>query len=260
MLDHHMIIVKIFKSAYTAPRGVLQLPAAGDPFVDLHCVALEEYDPVAQTFRFWNNWGSGWGDRGYGTMTLEYADEFFHEGWIYRPARWGLIPAKRERLAADTVDRVHLRQLWSVENPRVVGRLPGLGRDHNAKWQWYETMSPTLDSAVACIEVRNGFGLRMGWAFLRKISDCTAEITELLVWPTFRHAHIGSWLEIACHAQAATWGVQELHLIINETDSVVGPIRHAARHFADARGYSARWRTRTAPRSNATYIKPVELP
>ena len=27
MLDHHMIIVKIFKSAYTAPRGVLQLPA-----------------------------------------------------------------------------------------------------------------------------------------------------------------------------------------------------------------------------------------
>jgi hypothetical protein len=43
-----------------------------------------------------------------------------------------------------------------------------------------------------------------------------------------------------CHAQAAAWDVRELHLIVNETDSVVGPIRRAARHFADARSYSAR--------------------
>ncbi|MGA3353609.1 MAG: hypothetical protein ABSD85_10550 [Acidimicrobiales bacterium] len=239
MVDDHAIIVKIFKSAYNAPGGVLQPPATADPFVALHHVALESYDPVTCTFRFWNNWGSGWGDRGYGTMPLEYADEFFHEGWIYRHARWGPIPAKRAKLTAYEADHVHVRQLWSVENPRVAVCLPGLDPDHNAKWQWYETMSPTLD-CVACFEVRNGFGLRMGWAFVRQVSDNTAEITELFVWPTFRRAHIGSWLEGLCHAQAAAWDVRELHLIVNETDSVVGPIRRAARHFADARSYSAR--------------------
>jgi hypothetical protein len=259
-VDNHLIIVKVFRSAYTAPGGILQRPTPNDPFVALHSVALEEYDPETRNFRFWNNWGSAWGERGYGTMSMEYADEFFHEGWIYRHARWGSTPAKHAKLASYAVaEPARLRQLWSVENPRAVYRLPGLGRGHNAKWQWYETMSPTMDRAVACVEVRNGFGLRMGWAFVRKVSDSFAEITELFVWPTFRRAHIASFLEGLCHAQSTAWGVRELHLIINETDTVVGPIRHAARHFAEARSYSPHWRTRTAPRSDLTYVKSLEL-
>lgn len=257
MVDYQAIVVKVFKSAYTAPGGVLQPPGNADPLIDLHCVGLEGFDPVTKTFRFRNNWGSNWGDHGHGIMSMEYANEFFHEGWICRHARWGQTPEKEARLAAASGDRVRLRQLWSVENPRFIERIPGAVRGYNFRWQWHETTSPTLGCPVACVEIKNGFGLRMGWAFTRRITDSVAEITELFVWPTFRRAHIGTMLEGLCYGQAAIWGVQELQLIVNEADSVVGPIRHGARHFAKAQGYSERWRIRTAPRSGLTCLKPV---
>jgi hypothetical protein len=259
MVDHHMIIVKVYESAYDAPRGVLKLPSVGDLFVDLHCVSLHEYNPTTATFRFKNNWGEYWGDRGFGTMSMEYASEQFHEGWIFRPGRWGPVAAKQAMLAAPDIDRVRLRQVWSIENQREVRRLPGLGAGRNARWQWYESISPMLGRPIVGVEVRNGFGLRMAWAFVRDASEEVAEITELFVWPTFRRAYLGSWLEGACHFQAAEWGKKELHLILNESDSVVGPIRHAARHFADTLDYSARWRTREAPRAHTTFVKLVRV-
>jgi hypothetical protein len=59
----------------------------------------------------------------------------------------------------------------------------------------YETPSPTTGWPVLCVDVQNGFGLRMGWAFLRyrptaDAADAILEIPELFVWPTFRRMGI----------------------------------------------------------------------
>jgi GNAT superfamily N-acetyltransferase len=258
MVDHHMIIVSVFQSAYSAKNGVLSMPASDDSFVALHCVTVESYDESGHAFRFHNNWGSSWGDGGYGTMSLEYAQEYFHEGWIFRPARWGAIPAKRARISGLVADPRDLRRTWSIENPRFVGRLSGPGKNHNSRWCSYEAMSAVLDCPVTCIEVKSGFGLRMGWAFVRHLDDGVAEIPELFVWPAFRHAGIGAWLEAQCVAEAETKGFTEVNLILNETDSVVGPLRRQARCFASSRGYEMRWRSRVAPRAPATAVKHIE--
>ena len=54
----------------------------------------ESFDEQTQTFRFWNGWGPRWGKRGYGTMTLQYARDFYHEASVLRHARWGPSPYK----------------------------------------------------------------------------------------------------------------------------------------------------------------------
>ena len=74
----------------------------------------------------------------------------------------------------------------------------------------------------------------MGWAFFRHRQDPArvTEVTELYVWPTFRRLGIGTWLETFCVREAAGRGSAEIHLILNEADSVL-PLRRAGQ---DVRG------------------------
>jgi GNAT superfamily N-acetyltransferase len=127
--------------------------------------------------------------------------------------------------------------------------------------EMYETSSPTTGWLVLCVEVKNGFGLRMGWTFLKYRPDKgmrVMEIPELFVWPTFRRMGIGRFLEREAVKFAAKWGCGEIHLMMNEADSVVGPPRSAARLFAQAVGYEWRWRPEVAPRRPATAIKRLD--
>jgi hypothetical protein len=255
-LDSYIIAVEIFDSAYTAIRGNITDPKPGERSRGLHAVAVEQFDEITQTFRFWNNWGPGWGERGYGTMSLRYAREFYHEAFVLRHARWGPTKRKLPRLAAAT-DTREIRRLWSVENPRLVGPLPGPG-ERNSRWVRYETVSLVMDVPVTCYEIRTGYGLRMGWAFFRHIQHPTplTEVTELYVWPPFRRMGLGTWLEATGVAEARASGSAEIHLILNEADSSL-PLRGTARAFAAARGYTPRWRETVAPRAAATYFKPL---
>ena len=154
-LDSYRMAIEIFDSAYTAIRGNIRDPKPGERSRGLHAVAVEQFDEVTQTFRFWNNWGPGWGERGYGTMSLRYAREFYHEAFVLRHARWGPTERKLPRLAAST-DAREIRRLWSVENPRMVGPLAGPG-ERNSRWVRYETVSPITDVPVTCYEVRTGY-------------------------------------------------------------------------------------------------------
>lgn len=257
-LDAHLVIVEWFESSHKAPNGVVTFPVAGEKSIGYHCIATEEYDADTKTFRFWNSWGSGWGDGAYGTMSLDYLERYHYETFVLRHARWGPSPAKAERMRRAQTDMKALKRLWVVENPRSVELLRG--RERNVRFIRYETLSPTTGDPVTCLEVTTGFGLRMGWIFLRHHpgENKYTEITEVFVWPIFRRLHLGQTLEAAGVDEAQYFGSRDIRLIMNEADAVIGPPRSTARNFAKACGYSLRWRTSVAPRAHATGIKAID--
>jgi ribosomal protein S18 acetylase RimI-like enzyme len=256
-LDSHLLVFWIFESAYHAPLGRVTLPKSGEKSIALHAVYVDGFDQATESFRFRNNWGAGWGDHGYGYVTLEYLKKYHHETFVNRAARWGPSPYKSAQMLAATTEPREVRRLWSVQNPRQVYRIRRKG--YSFRYIRYETISPTTSEKVMCSEVTTGFGLRMGWCFLRHHAGDrpVTEITELFVWPTFRRIGIGRWLEAEAVEDARYEGSSEVQLIMNEADAVVGPPRACARSFAMACGYSLRWRERTGPRSRAVGVKTI---
>jgi hypothetical protein len=257
MRDDHLMAVEWFESSYNASGGIIQMPAAGEKSIGLHAVAIEGYDPVAETFSFWNSWGSGWGDRGYGKMSLDYAWRYHHETCVTRYARWGPSPAKLGQMQNAQENGKEIRRLWIVENPRFGYIVRGKAR--KVAITYYYTISPTSGVPVSCIELKTGFGLRIGWLFLRHSSDAIkySEITELYVWPIYRRMHLGADLERAAVEEARIQGSSEIRLLMNEADCIIGPPRAAAREFAKACGYHQWWRNTVQPRACMTGTKSI---
>jgi len=65
-LDHFAIVFEVFKSAHTAPRGVIAFPALGEQSLGLHSVFVTGYEQSGEVVRFVNSWGAGWGQAGHG--------------------------------------------------------------------------------------------------------------------------------------------------------------------------------------------------
>jgi GNAT superfamily N-acetyltransferase len=256
-LDGHLLVFWAFESARHAPMGNILYPTSGDESIGLHCVYVDSFDEATESFRIKNNWGTGWGDRGYGYISLEYLRRFHHETFALHQARWGPSPYKSTRMLAASTDPRETRRLWSIQNPRQV--YPTRQKGYKFRSVRYETISPTSGDNVSCYEVTNGFGLRMGWCFLRHQmeGEPITEITELFVWPIFRRMGIGRWLEATAVEEAKYQGSLEIQLIMNEADAVIGPPRARARKFGTACGYDWRWRLGTGPRSHAVGIKAV---
>jgi GNAT superfamily N-acetyltransferase len=254
-LDGILIIVEAFESWRTAKNGEIALPGPGDKSIGLHCVFLTHYKAYGEILGFANNWGRGWGKRGYGTLSFEYLEKHLHEAHIIRHARWGpranrfretpgpLTMAERRRRSRIGAPRRRFRERVAEGESRVI--------------ETYETSSPTTGRAVICVDVQNGFGLRMGWMFLRyrpEDKGAVMEIPELFVWPTFRGMGIGRELEEIAQDIARLWNCSELHLMMNEADAILS-LRGAARNFGQALGYKWRWRDEVAPRRLATGLK-----
>jgi GNAT superfamily N-acetyltransferase len=255
-LDGMLIIVEAFESWYDARRGVISLPRPGDRSIGLHCVHLTHYADSGEILGFWNNWGSGWGDHAHGMLPFKYLDKYFYEAFVTRHARFG-PPLWNYASTPAPLPRQELYRRLIAEAPRERVRLR---RRKGENWvlEIYETWSPTTERRVMCADVQNGFGLHVGWAFLRFEPGeprPLMEIPELFVWPTFRRMGIGRILEGVALDYADAWNCGEIHLMMNEADAIVGPPRAAARTFALALGYEWRWRNEVAPRRPATAIK-----
>lgn len=258
-VDAYSLVFEVFSSAHNSVDGQIRHPAPGERSLGLHSVTLTGYEDGGNTLCFVNSWGPSWGNQGYGTVTLEYLNRFFYEGWVAHPGRWGLSRAKMTSMAARDTDAAAFRQLWLIENPRVRRRLRDLGNGH---WRtgWYEGISPQEDCSVECLEVRNGFGLRMGWIFVYHLPDrhegaAVSEIRELFVMPAFRRMGIGRYLQTWAGERAAEAGSSQLWLVLNEADATLGPGRATARAFGARCGYQWRWRERIGPRAVATGVK-----
>jgi GNAT superfamily N-acetyltransferase len=256
-IDRVQIVVEAFESWYSAPKGAITMPAPGDRSIGLHAVLLTHYSESGETLGFVNSWGPGWGNCGYGTMPFEYIKRYYFDALVTRRARWG--PMSWTFYGAKENSPRELRRRLLIENPRRRGKLRvGVGEN----WQTcvYETLSPAHDTPVTCVEIANGFGLKMGWAFLRLLrtgSTEVVEIPELFVWPTFRRMGIGRLLDEFAVGHARLWDCSELRLMMNEADAVVGSPRAAARLFAQSVGYKWKWHQDVAPRRPATAFKMI---
>jgi GNAT superfamily N-acetyltransferase len=257
MRDWYLTGVEWFESSYEAPGGIIRMPIQGEKSIGFHAVLVQGYDSATRVFTFWNSWGSSWGDRGYGQMSLDYVQRYHHETFVTRHARWGPSPAKLGQMTNAGGNDKEVRRLWMVENPRF--KYVFRGKRRNVRFIFYDTLSPTSEIPVTCIELTNGFGLRMAWTFIRHWpgEPKYSEITELFVWPLYRRMHFGAELESQAVELARAHGSTEIRLLMNEADSVVGPPRAAAREFAKACGYDQRWRTTVGPRARMTGIKSI---
>jgi GNAT superfamily N-acetyltransferase len=257
--DHILISVEAFQSWYDAPRGAIALPGVGDASIGHHCVYLSGYEDHGNRFRFANSWGQRWGNRGYGTLSYEYLTRYLQEAFVLRIARYGPAAWNFSKPEAG-VDPDEFRRRMRLEAPRQRIRRR---RSKGENWviEVFETASPTTGYPVLCVEIQNGFGLKLGWAFFRQNPighTRILEITELFVWPTFRRMGIGRMLDEIAIEYAEAYGCGEIHLMMNEADAVLNPPdspRTRARSFGGTLGYEWRWRNNVAPRRPATGVK-----
>ena len=253
-LDRHLLIFWAFKSAHNADSGRIIYSGSNEISIGPHCVFIDGFDQSTESFRFLNSWGAGWGDHGYGYVSMDYLRRFHYETFVERMVRWGPSPYKASLMSKTSISDNETRRLWSIQNPHQTFCVREKG--HNFRCTRYETLSPTTNDKITCFMITNGFGLRIGWCFSRYLAhNRVTQITELFVWPTFRRVGIGRWLEAEAVEDARYEGSLEIQLIMNEADAIIGPPRAAARNFAAACGYSFRWRERVGPRGPAVGAK-----
>ena len=71
-------------SSQTAKTGVIPLPQKGSQLVGGHAIVLVAYDDRKKQFKFVNDWGSGWGDRGYGYLSDQYINAYSSDAWSFK--------------------------------------------------------------------------------------------------------------------------------------------------------------------------------
>jgi GNAT superfamily N-acetyltransferase len=255
MRDQHHLIFEVFESAYTAPAGVIQLPAARERSLGLHQVLVTGMQkPELDSFHFWNSWGANWGVHGNGSVSFEYLARYFHDAWVVRWGRWGPSRYKQQFLVRPP-DGKDIVRAWQIQNPRVAHKFWGSWRTY-----YYESISPTRDCPIECLEIRNWIGIRAAWVFVchdlhPSSGEPATEITELFVWPLFRRVGLATALERWACDRARAYGSREIQLVYNDADYYPSPMRTAGRLFGPARGYKWLWRARIGPRAVATGVK-----
>lgn len=256
-LGQHLLVFEVFESAHHAPDGVITFPKPGETSLGLHCVLQTGYRNSGAELAFVNYWGRSWGKRGFGTVSVDYLRRYFHEAFVTRHAQWGPTPWTFHGVAPHSLSNKELRQRMLIVNPRLVERVR---KRQGETWRFeaYQTISPSSGDPVECLNIQTGFGLRMGWVFVRhrwQDGKSITEIPELFLWPTFRRMGVGRALEEFALDRAHATSSCEIQLMLNEADSVVGPLRTAARRFALSLGYEWRWHNKIAPRRVGTAIK-----
>jgi len=191
------IAVQLFESVYDAPHGAIQMPQDSEREQGEH--ALSEFlgwDDNGERLYFANTWGEEWGDNGRGSISRAYIDRYMTDAWVSRVACVGPTRFTWERIAtADTNEA--FGKAWLIPNPARVTRFRHRGFGHCLLH--YETISVHTRRYVSVIEIQNGNGLRIAWAFLFHTREAdgrpTSILKEFYVWPDFRRRGYGSILE-----------------------------------------------------------------
>jgi GNAT superfamily N-acetyltransferase len=244
-LDHLMISFQAFDGAYTAPEGRLALPQPGERPLGNHAVQLAGWDDDGERLVFANSWGRNWGMRGFGSVGRDYLDKYLDEAWLMRNARYGMSPVSWERLSGAASD-AELVRAWLTDNPRRQTKVRLGGRAH--RLFSYSTLSMEHECRADVVELRTAVGLRAGWAILFHVGGSSRKtvIKELFVWPPYRRRGYGTILEEAAVHLARSAGSTQLELILLAADALPRS-RAAGRLFAEAAGYSWRWRSTKRP-------------
>jgi hypothetical protein len=71
-------------SSQAAKTGIFPLPQKGSQIVGGHAIVLVAYDDQRKLFKFANDWGTGWGDHGYGYLPEEYLQKHSSDCWVFK--------------------------------------------------------------------------------------------------------------------------------------------------------------------------------
>jgi C1A family cysteine protease len=69
------------QSKATEKNGVIPMPKAKEGVVGGHAVCFVGFDDNKKLFKFKNQWGEDWGDKGYGYLSYEYVDKLLADAW-----------------------------------------------------------------------------------------------------------------------------------------------------------------------------------
>jgi GNAT superfamily N-acetyltransferase len=253
---HIRLVLQLFQSAHRSDTGEIEFPRPGENPLALHSVVATGLSADGQSVEFANNWGRSWGDGGNGSVSFAYLDQYFSEAWTRWDARYGLSFFKPELHQIES--NRDLRRIWMIENPIRKFKLRGTRAGDSWYVEYFYTYSPVDDCGVQGVQVRNGYGIRMGWAHLWYPRDSQiTEIRELFVMPPFRRLGIGSYLEGFAVRRSQGTGATAIEATIHQADGGVLSNRGAVRGFLANRGYQIAWRNRTGPLSVGTGEKSV---
>jgi GNAT superfamily N-acetyltransferase len=251
---HVLLSLQLFEAAHRSTTGVIERPKAGERFLFGHVVCPERVSEDGCSVEFWNSWGPNWGHGGHGSVSIDYLNTYFVEAWSQWNACWG--PSQWKEKYGDLDDPGKLREVWMLQNPLLKQKLRGTQRGDTWYVETFCGYSPCDESGVEVVQIRNGYGLRMGWAFQCHIRESTvSEIRELFVMPAFRGQGVGGCLEGVLCEMAEAMGSTEIRAIFHEADGGVLANRGAGRRFLNARGYKMHWRNQTGPRAIGIAVK-----
>lgn len=120
--------VPIHAGWYSATGGKINSPGVNQPFLENHSIVAEKCDDKLQLIKFWNNWGSSWGDGEYGYLPCDYFENYMNEAWMldFRSPRFTDSHSQRfvcRRTAAKTVlgHVSAMIDLWDLQDDIRVG-------------------------------------------------------------------------------------------------------------------------------------------
>lgn len=67
-----LAVYESFESDQVANTGDVPMPQVNERMIGGHCMVVYGHDDQAGVFRFRNSWGTGWGDKGNGTIPYGY--------------------------------------------------------------------------------------------------------------------------------------------------------------------------------------------
>jgi GNAT superfamily N-acetyltransferase len=249
-----LVSFRMFESIYDAPLGRVPLPHPGEAEKGIHAVAVVGgWDNAGESLRFANSWGTRWGDRGCGLLSREYLDRYMVDAYIWRNVRVGPSRFTYPRLMHASTAKDFARA-WMQENPRE--RVRFRYRGHGHQYVIYETLS-VAGWPIQIIEVRNGRGWRLGWAYLHHVASSEPRVSvlkELFVWPSFRRQGYGTLLESQAANLARLWHSSAIHILFHEVDALPRN-RTPGRTFAEKADYTFRWRRHKCPNLAAIAVK-----
>lgn len=240
---HIQISFHIFESIYSAPLGVVPIPKSGERHKGIHAVAVYSWD--SSSLYFANSWGTGWGDKGYGSISREYIDKYMVEAWIRRTCRVGPTRHKWHRLEKAS-NAQEYSKAWMIENPRFPQVFKYNGDRHRI--DVYETISLEDDYPAFIGEIRNGYGLRLAWIHTVLLKQPRRfVIKELYVFPSFRRLGYASILEDWAVRNARFQEAEKIYIQFHEADAQPRALE-AGRLFGKKHGYTWLWEKCKYPR------------
>lgn len=174
-------------------------------------------------------------------MSREYLENYLVDAWLARRARNGPTTYTYKKIEEASTDRDFARA-WMQEVPPWRGKY-FRHRGHRCHFQIYDTLSFAHEGYVDVVEIRNGVGQLMAWAYLHHLPGASrvSIVKELFVWPSHRRQGLGTKLEAALVFRAQVAKSFKLEAWVYEIDAWPH-VRAVARTFVQRRGYSVRWR------------------